>query len=93
VTHSGEREALLAAAREHLDRLDGTLLPEFVKVQDGFYDRRIVLDSPLVVGFVPEGSTAVPIGMVWHYEPCRIPRYRTEVRWVPSLLDRLETHE
>ena len=81
MTVSGERREALDAAWVEVDRADGHLRPDIVKVQDGFYDRRIVLDSPIVVGPVPEHSVMPDGALAYHYEPCRIPRYRTELVW------------
>lgn len=80
-----EYQRLVTEAMEHLDRLDGTLLPEFVRVPDGFFTRRVVLDEPLTAGWTTEAAVMPMRQIAFHYEPCRIPRYRTEARWVAVL--------
>jgi hypothetical protein len=77
--------ALVNEARQHLDRLDGTLLPEFTRVPDGLYTTRVVFDGPGVARFVEPGDA--PDAPAFQYEPCRVPRFRTDVRWVPGYLE------
>lgn len=78
---AGERRQALDAAWRDVDIADGTLRPRFVYVPDGHYTQRIVLDSPLVAGPAPEGANLPAEALAFHYEPCRIPRHRTELVW------------
>lgn len=76
--------SLVAEAREHLDRIDGTKVPEFVQVVAGWQTKRLVIDDiPDCVEIVSFGDE-IPVAMVCHTEPCHIPIYRTDVRWVPA---------
>jgi hypothetical protein len=78
----GVRPELVAKAREELDRLDGTLIPEFVQVIDGWYQEKIVgVELPDCIEVVSPCSY-IPVSMICRTEPCHIPRYRTELRWV-----------
>lgn len=65
------------------DAAAGLLVPEFVDEPDGFYNRRIVLDEPLVGATVlTEGSNPETASVVrFHYEPCRIPKTKRVLRW------------
>lgn len=76
--------SLLEQARTELDRIDGTLIPVFVDVLDGWYEQRIVIDEPCVATW--ELGRGIPVAMTCHTEPCHIPRYRKELRWVPGPL-------
>lgn len=75
-------DTLVSEAREDLDKLDGTLVPEFVQVIDGWYREQIVVDELPDCEALMTMSSAIPVAMVCHREPCHIPRYRTELRWV-----------
>lgn len=75
---------LVDEAREHLMKLDGTLVPEFVQVIDGWYRERIVMDDEVECVEIRAWDRPEPVAIVCHTEPCHIPRYRTEVRWVPA---------
>lgn len=70
-------------AMEELDRLDGTLVPEFVSVQDGYYTKRIEVDPDDIVAEIHAWDSAEPIAYVLPHTvvPCRTPRYRTELIW------------
>lgn len=76
-----ERDAFNEAMKE-LDRLDGTVQPVIVRLPDGFYDHRIVIDKVPPAGLVSEASDLPITAMEWHYEPCRIPRFRDELLWL-----------
>lgn len=56
----------------------GILEPHFVRVPDGFYTRRVVLDRIEVGMFHPDDP---PTEAEWREEPCRVPRYRSELRY------------
>lgn len=74
----------VAEAMTELDRLDGTLVPEIVQVFDGFYRQRIVLEMhDFQARFVREESD-LPDVIPWRYEECFIPKFRTELVWVPG---------
>ena len=75
-----DRAAALEAAWREVDIADGTLRPEFVQVPDGFYTKRVVLDELPAARFHEPDELPDP-APASHYEPCRLPRYRTELVW------------
>ena len=72
-------DADLAHARMLAEIEVGILEPYFVDVPDGHYTRRWVPDGLPEVGYFAED--AVPTTAAGHYEPCRIPRFRKELRY------------
>ena len=59
--------------------LQGLFNPYFVQVPDGYHTERIVRDEEPVAG--PVRWDDPPTTVKWHLEPCRIPKFRTELRW------------
>jgi hypothetical protein len=77
----------LSGARRELDILDGTLVPEFVQVQEGYYHFRAVATRPAApAGFVRlDDPPSMDDLDRYEVRPCApIPRFRTELRWVPA---------
>lgn len=74
----------LAEAHAELDRLDGTVVADFIDVQDGFYTQRIMLDELPVAGPVAEGPSVPGPPLAFHYEPCHMPRFLKQLIWRSS---------
>jgi hypothetical protein len=73
----------LDEAMVELDKLDGTLKPEFVRVEDGRYTERLVLEPGDIppAGWIEATCMGDPKPIYIRTEPCDIPKYRTELRW------------
>lgn len=72
-------------AMEEVNRIDPLApCPEFVEVPDGHYTRKVTVPPEKIDAAVRSWDSSDPIGYFTvdgDYEPCRIPKYRTELRW------------